>query len=68
MQGVRTAQQCPSPAPITSLWILDSWRDLVLYVCTPLLSVVFIAHKVVERGTVLSSSPPLAQWATTCRE
>ncbi len=27
-----------------TLWILDSWRDLILYVCTPLLLVpVFIA-------------------------
>src|ERR1700741_1429383 len=23
----------------SSLWILDSWRDLILYVCTPLLLV-----------------------------
>jgi tetratricopeptide (TPR) repeat protein len=28
----------------SSLWILDSWRDLILYVCTPLLLVpIFIA-------------------------
>jgi len=37
----------PSPTAVgrkSSLWILDSWRDLVLYVCTPLLLVpIFIA-------------------------
>src|SRR6058998_3010862 len=27
----------PAAAPRTSLWILDSWRDLILYVGTPLL-------------------------------
>src|ERR1043166_3105079 len=48
--GISTAQTIPAaPAPPAvgrkpNLWILDSWRDLVLYVCTPLLLVpVFIA-------------------------
>ena len=43
--GISSAQTVPAaPAPTaagrkSSLWILDSWRDLVLYVCTPLLLV-----------------------------
>ena len=48
--GISSAQTMPAaPAPAgagrkPSLWILDSWRDLVLYVCTPLLLVpMFIA-------------------------
>src|SRR5215469_14917565 len=47
--GISSAQTMPAgPAPTAvsrrpNLWILDSWRDLVLYVCTPLLLVpVFI--------------------------
>jgi hypothetical protein len=48
--GISSAQTMPAaPAPAGAggkpgLWILDSWRDLVLYVCTPLLLVpMFIA-------------------------
>src|SRR5436190_7407769 len=48
--GISSAQTVPAaPAPTAagrkpSLWILDSWRYLVLYVCTPLLLVpMFIA-------------------------
>src|SRR5882724_8714855 len=48
--GISSAQTMPAaPTPTAagrkpSLWILDSWRDLVLYVCTPLLLVpMFIA-------------------------
>jgi tetratricopeptide (TPR) repeat protein len=48
--GISSAQTVPAaPAPTASarkpnLWILDSWRDLILYVCTPLLLVpIFIA-------------------------
>jgi tetratricopeptide (TPR) repeat protein len=43
--GISSAQIVPAaPAPTTagrkaSFWILDSWRDLILYVCTPLLLV-----------------------------
>src|SRR5215470_3063655 len=43
--GISSAQTIPAaPAPTAAgrkpgLWILDSWRDLVLYVCTPLLLV-----------------------------
>src|SRR5437773_3277147 len=43
--GISSAQTMPAAAAPTaagrkpSLWILDSWRDLVLYVCTPLLLV-----------------------------
>jgi tetratricopeptide (TPR) repeat protein len=43
--GISSAQTVPAaPAPTAvarkpNLWILDSWRDLVLYVCTPLLLV-----------------------------
>src|SRR5215468_420651 len=43
--GISSAQTMPAaPAQKTAgrkpnLWILDSWRDLVLYVCTPLLLV-----------------------------
>ena len=43
--GISSAQTMPAaPAPTAtgrnrSLWILDSWRDLILYVCTPLLLV-----------------------------
>jgi tetratricopeptide (TPR) repeat protein len=43
--GISSAQTMPAtPAPTAvarkpNLWILDSWRDLVLYVCTPLLLV-----------------------------
>src|SRR5262245_42438865 len=47
---ISSAQTVPAAsAPTTAgrkpnFWILDSWRDLILYVCTPLLLVpVFIA-------------------------
>src|SRR5438034_6995073 len=35
----QTVAAAPAAARKPSLWILDSWRDLVLYVCTPLLIV-----------------------------
>src|SRR5216117_3765610 len=38
----QTVPAAPAPAAAgrkPNLWILDSWRDLVLYVCTPLLLV-----------------------------
>src|SRR5246127_3568912 len=38
-QTVPAASAAPAAARKPSLWILDSWRDLVLYVCTPLLLV-----------------------------
>ena len=48
--GISSAQTLPAAPAATaaarksSFWILDSWRDLVLYVCTPLLLVpIFIA-------------------------
>src|ERR1700756_1384454 len=48
--GISSAQTMPAaPAPTAvarkpNLWILDSWRDLILYVCTPLLLVpIFVA-------------------------
>ena len=48
--GISSAQTMPAapagagPGRKPSLWILDGWRDLVLYVCTPLLLVpMFIA-------------------------
>jgi tetratricopeptide (TPR) repeat protein len=38
--GPQTVPAAPSAAPAKStLWILSSWRDLILYVCTPLLLV-----------------------------
>ena len=43
--GLSSSQTVPAaPAPAAAgrkpnLWILDSWRDLILYVCTPLLLV-----------------------------
>jgi uncharacterized membrane protein (UPF0136 family) len=43
--GLSLPQTVPvAPAPAAAgrkpnLWILDSWRDLILYVCTPLLLV-----------------------------
>jgi tetratricopeptide (TPR) repeat protein len=43
--GISSAQTVSAPPTPTavgrkpSLWILDSWRDLILYVCTPLLLV-----------------------------
>src|SRR6266436_9052313 len=43
--GISSAQTMPAAPASTAvarkpgLWILDSWRDLVLYVCTPLLIV-----------------------------
>ena len=33
----QTVPAVPASAPRTNLWILDSWRDLILYVGTPLL-------------------------------
>ena len=48
--GISSVQTVPATPTSTtaarkpSLWILDSWRDLILYVCTPLLLVpIFIA-------------------------
>ena len=48
--GLSSAQTVPAAAaPVgagqrSTLWILDSWRDLILYVCTPLLLVpIFVA-------------------------
>ena len=48
--GLSSAQTVPATAvPAAAgrkrnLWILDGWRDLILYVCTPLLLVpIFIA-------------------------
>ena len=42
--GPQTVPAAPAAARKQGLWILDSWRDLVLYVCTPLLLVpMFIA-------------------------
>jgi tetratricopeptide (TPR) repeat protein len=35
----QTVPAVPAAAPRKNLWILDSWRDLILYVCTPLLLV-----------------------------
>src|SRR5438046_9269132 len=38
----QTVPAVPGPAAAgrkPNLWILDSWRDLILYVCTPLLLV-----------------------------
>jgi Flp pilus assembly protein TadD len=35
----QTVPPAPAVARKPNLWILDSWRDLVLYVCTPLLIV-----------------------------
>src|SRR5436309_3622680 len=40
--GPQTVPAAPAPAAAgrkPNLWILDSWRDLILYVCTPLLLV-----------------------------
>jgi len=42
----QTVPAVPAPAAgrKPNLWILDSWRDLILYVCTPLLRVpMFVA-------------------------
>jgi Tfp pilus assembly protein PilF len=40
----QTVPTVPATARKPSLWILDSWRDLVLYVCTPLLIIpIFLA-------------------------
>src|SRR2546421_605011 len=40
----QTVPAVPATARTPNLWILDSWRDLILYVCTPLLLVpIFIA-------------------------
>ena len=33
----QTVPAVPAAVPKRNLWILDSWRDLILYVCTPLL-------------------------------
>jgi tetratricopeptide (TPR) repeat protein len=48
--GISSAQTVPAALGPTAIgrkpnfWILDSWRDLILYVCTPLLLVpIFIA-------------------------
>ncbi len=37
MSGLQTVPPAPVSAPRPKLWILDSWRDLILYVGTPLL-------------------------------
>src|SRR5882724_2247519 len=40
----RTVPTAPAVARKPNLWILNSWRDLILYVCTPLLIIpMFIA-------------------------
>src|SRR6201997_5398153 len=40
---LQTAPAAPANAPKPRLWILDSWRDLILYVGTPLLLVPIFA-------------------------
>src|SRR5438105_3002026 len=35
----QTVPSVPTSVPKRNLWILDSWRDLILYVATPLLIV-----------------------------
>src|SRR6266498_48781 len=37
LSGLQTVPPAPVSAPRPKLWILDSWRDLILYVGTPLL-------------------------------
>src|SRR6202022_430979 len=39
----QTVPAVPATLPRKSLWILDSWRDLILYVGTPLLIVPMFA-------------------------
>jgi tetratricopeptide (TPR) repeat protein len=39
----QTVPSVPAAVPKTSIWILDSWRDLILYVGTPLLIVPMFA-------------------------
>ena len=39
----QTVPAVPSKAPNKSLWILSSWRDLILYVGTPLLLIPMFA-------------------------
>src|SRR5438874_12166780 len=34
--GPQTVPAAPAVARRPNLWILDGWRDLILYVCTPL--------------------------------
>jgi hypothetical protein len=72
--GISSAQTMPAaPAPAAAgrkpgLWILDSWRDLVLYVCTVAAGAdVHRGAGVLERGVHLSlrrrlwrNGPPLA--------
>src|ERR1700758_707661 len=41
--GPQTVPAVPATAPRKNLWILDSWRDLILYVGTPLLLVPIFA-------------------------
>src|SRR5438445_1829081 len=41
--GPQTVPPVPASAPKRSLWILSSWRDLILYVGTPLLLVPMFA-------------------------
>jgi len=47
VSSLQTVPAAPRPSAAgrkINLWILDSWRDLILYVCTPLLLVpIFIA-------------------------
>lgn len=44
LSSAQTVPSAPAVAQKRNLWILDSWRDLILYVCTPLLLVpIFVA-------------------------
>ena len=52
----QTVPPVPASAPKRSLWILDGWRDLILYVGTPLLLVPMLALAQV-RWSFQSRSP-----------
>ncbi len=56
--------------PKRNIWILDSWRDLILYVGTPLLIVPLFWQPRPDGALRKSmfSSPLLVRWDITCPE
>ena len=60
----QTVPPVPTSVPKKNLWILSSWRDLVLYVGTPLLLLTSGAHRVDTAKVAAAIGVPALKRAT----